>query len=139
MRVEPSSITACGKTQRPTPLGLAHLGCGLADESTGYGASQDASCGRQEGPTGEGRGYRLTRDVDHCCISFTEGSETPALRSSVSGREHKVSIKICVGEHEVVRRVYPIILSPNTPGLRACGQRRPANCGQISVYKSRRR
>ena len=61
--VEPGSIAACGKTQRPTPLGMARTGCGLADEATRHGASQGASGGGQEGPPGEARGHPFPRAI----------------------------------------------------------------------------
>src|SRR5215468_30751 len=77
VRVEPCSIAACGKTQCPTPLGLARTGCDLADESAGHGASQGTTCGGQEGTTGEVRGYRRTRDVYHLCIFFTKSQKHP--------------------------------------------------------------
>ena len=66
-----------GNCWRPTALGMVCLGCGLADESTRHGPSQGAACGSQKGPTGEVRGYQLTRDMHHRCISFTKGQKHP--------------------------------------------------------------
>src|SRR5262249_32505896 len=65
------------KTQCPAPLGLARTSCHLADEPAGHGASQGTTCSGQEGTTGEARGYRLTRDVYHLCISFSKSQKHP--------------------------------------------------------------
>jgi hypothetical protein len=43
-------------------------------------------------------------------------------RPSASEREHKISVKICAVELEVVRRVYPTAMSPHTPGRHHCGR-----------------